>query len=319
MDQLSLSAWLPATMLVGVMSLLAQIHGGQVFDVGAAVAKLAHQPLGILLVIAFALILTTMITQAFAYESIRIFEGYWGRGNLVDVIAQARIKRHRNRKVRLREQADQLEKLAFNHARQRMLRDHVERTLIDILELQVFDAPDRDFGPYSEEKQREATSMGWLPSAPPEILRRRGSALQRLDSYPADHRLLPTMLGNTLRAHEDQMRRADGGSLEGFVMRNYGRVPPELMLRHNQSRTRLDMYCSLIFVFAVLAISAPVFLWKFGPAHMPAVVGVATFMALSLVSYAAAVSSARAYGSVLLAIDSYVTVALRKPPSPSES
>lgn len=312
LDQLSLSAWLPAVMLVGVVSLLTQVHGQQTLDVGAALRKLAEQPLGILLVIAFALILTTMITQAFAFESIRILEGYWGPSWLASAIGSRRIRTHARRKRALDATIRSAEKAAFLHARERMLDDGVERILIDILEARFRPSANQSLSAYPEAKVREARSMGWRSSAPPASLRRVEAAERRWKLYPDDHRLLPTVLGNTLRSFEDDIKRADKGDLQGFIMRNYTRISPALLLRQTQFRTRLDMYCTLVVVFVALSISTVAALWKFSPWHLPAWVGLIAFLALAALSYKAAITSARGYGSVLRAIASEVSSAVAR-------
>src|ERR1039457_6407172 len=70
LDQLSLSAWLPAAMLVGVGALLIVMHGQGQLNPAAAIMGLTKAPLGILVVLLFSLVLTTMIAQAFGFEAI---------------------------------------------------------------------------------------------------------------------------------------------------------------------------------------------------------------------------------------------------------
>jgi hypothetical protein len=302
---------------------LVQVSAGARLDVGDAVAALADQPPGILLVIAFALVLTTMITQSFAFEFIRVLEGYWGAGWLSTSVASARIRAHAKRKRRLDMLRQRAERAAFNAARERMFDEGVERVLVHVLELDFLGASENDLLVYPELKREEALSMGWQASAPPWTMRRVDAAAQRLDAYPEDHRLLPTKLGNTLRANEDSLRIADSGDLQGYVMRNYDRISPVLLERHSQSRTRLDMYCSLAFVFGVLAAASVVALWKFPPFHLPAYLASSALVGLGYLSYVGAVSSARGYGSVLRAIDAQITsivngaVPRRAEPAPS--
>ncbi len=73
------SAWSPAAMLIGVGSLLVQMRSDNDLDVAKPVGKLANpQSWGILIILLFGLVLTTMVTQAFSFGIIRLLEGYWG-------------------------------------------------------------------------------------------------------------------------------------------------------------------------------------------------------------------------------------------------
>lgn len=83
-------------------------------------------------------------------------------------------------------------------------------------------------------------------------------------------------------------------------MRRYESIPPRLRLHHDQYRTRLDMYCMLFFVFAVLALLGGAVAYrihKWSGVTLPL-----SFTILMCISYAASITSARAYGGVLRAI-----------------
>lgn len=305
--QLSLSAWLPAAMLVGVSAVLIQIHGEDHLDVGTAILKLTKQPLGILVVLLFALVLATMITQAFEFEVIRFLEGYWGPGRLRAFFTNIRIASHVRQRRQLESYLKDSERQIFARVRQRMLDIGVDRTLVDILEHDVLEL---GFAAYPTQTVDEARSMGWQFCAEPAELRQLDAASERLARYPDEFRILPTLLGNTLRAAEDQLKLADGGTLQGLIMRNYARIPPLLRSQHSQFRTRLDMYCTLVLVFTILAPEAIWALWKFGWWHASGWVTAAAFVFMAIVSYSAAISSARGYGAVLKAVDTAVADAL---------
>ena len=117
---------------------------------------------------------------------------------------------------------------------------------------------------------------------------------------------MPTRLGNILRRAEDQLRNA-GGDIEGFVMRNRHQVPSRVLIHHDQFRTRLDMYCTLVFVAAVLAISSIPALWALPTADRIAVA--LGFAIMAQASYGAAISSARGYSTVLRQIDAAISAA----------
>jgi hypothetical protein len=300
-------------MLVGAGSLLIVVHGQRHLDLGAALASLTRSSLGILVAILFALVLATMITQAFGYEAIRILEGYWGPR--ADWLAGRLIARNKGRLERLEVAERALRQSAFAQARQRLVAGVQDeqalaktQTLADILELITSDRNPRG---YPVEQVNEAIAMGWRDSADPAQLRQLDDISQRLGRYPRPHRLLPTRLGNVLRSAEDSLDRADGGDVEGLVMRNYERIPQRLLAQHAHFRTRLDMYCTLVFVSILLALVSAAALWKFGAWHAPAIATVAGFVVLTWLSYRASIASAAGYGSVLRAIDAGITATIR--------
>jgi hypothetical protein len=55
LDQLSLSAWLPAAMLVGNLALLLQLNQDKDFNIERAVQSLAAKPLGTVIILVFSL------------------------------------------------------------------------------------------------------------------------------------------------------------------------------------------------------------------------------------------------------------------------
>jgi hypothetical protein len=128
----------------------------------------------------------------------------------------------------------------------------------------------------------------------------------RLNSYPESNRLLPTRLGNVLRAAEDDLPLRDDEDLEGFVIRHHDQLPSSIKDEHKDYRTRLDMYCCLVLVFAALVPLAISLLIGLSPTW-----GVGLFAAayaiMAYVSYEAAIASARGYGQALHEISQYVT------------
>lgn len=312
LDQLSLSAWLPAAMLVGAGAVLTELHSEKRLDLGAAITRLTHEPLGILIVLFFALVLTTMITQAFGFEAIRFLEGYWGiRGSWA---ARMRIRYHYGKRQAIEDAKWELEKKAFSHARQKMIdsaQEPSEKVRVqkqaDILELIVCRVSP---SAYPKDEVDAAVAMGWRDAAHPTDLSKIAALSRRLDQYPKPHRILPTRLGNVLRATEDKLKLADKGDVEGLVIRNYDVIPPPLLNQHSQFRARLDMYCTLVFVFGVLIPISIAALWKFGTWHVPALSTGAVSAALTVLSYRAAIASGLGYGGTLKAIDRRIQTSL---------
>jgi hypothetical protein len=76
LQQLSVSAWVPAAMLVGNVAVLLQLRVDGSYNIAGAVKELAGKPLGTIIILAFALILATVVTQAFEFEVIRFLGAY---------------------------------------------------------------------------------------------------------------------------------------------------------------------------------------------------------------------------------------------------
>lgn len=117
---------------------------------------------------------------------------------------------------------------------------------------------------------------------------------------------MPTQLGNVLRSTEARLKHA-GGDVSSFALRRRKLADARTQLQHDQFRTRLDMYCTLVFVALFLAVLSPWLLRDVAHGHredlvrwlMPS----ALFLALAFASYKAAVAIARGYCSILRVMD----------------
>jgi hypothetical protein len=305
LNQLSLSAWLPAAMLVGSLAVLLQLHAQHNHDVVEAVTKLVNRPLGLLVLLLFALLLATMVTQAFEFEVIRLLEGYWGNSLITKGIAHLLVNRQRRKRDRLLRKRDQLTVRAFHKTKL------VERQIIPAKKKYIVDLIDDELNNRestladccrTKKRIREAESFPWRQFAPAYLMGRIDAVETQIAEYPRSHRLLPTKLGNVLRAVEDSVSTAQGDDLERFVISHWPETPRALRREHDQYRTRLDLYCMLVFVFLVLAILAPLLI-TLGSGYLIGTVATASaYLIMSFVSYAAAVASARGYGTTLKAI-----------------
>ena len=303
LDQLNVSSWLPGTMFVGNAALLLQLYRQGNVDVAAAAVALTSSPLGVLIVIFFGVVLAAMVAQAFAFEVIRLLEGYWGGTRVSTRLLAWRTARHLSKFLRLDERIRSQTRRAFCEvARPEMLAQHVARDTVDLHEARVFNRTD-DVERYPVSVRDDADATPWREFCSPALLRRIEAAQSRFGQYPEQHRILPTRLGNTLRSAEAQLSRQPRGDLEGMILRNYDRIPVDLLRKHDQFRNRLDMYCTLVFVFTVLlALGAG--LLASGTGGLVASAGIATiYFLLAWVSYEAAIASARGYGTVLRIID----------------
>ncbi len=79
LDQLSLTSWLPSVILVVSLSLLIQFHNQHNFALAPTLKRVSEaRPVGLLVIVLFAIVVSAVLTQAFAFELIRLLEGYWG-------------------------------------------------------------------------------------------------------------------------------------------------------------------------------------------------------------------------------------------------
>jgi hypothetical protein len=301
LEQLNLSAWLPAAMLVGNAAILFELHAARNLDAAAAIRALTAKPLGILVVLLFALVLTTIVTQAFEFEAIRLMEGYLDRDNrVIHYLVRKRINHHAGKLGELIAQQRAAEVAAWHSARPAYDGGPIPADVLDAAECAVTgEYPPRRF---SRKTQKLADALDWEPKAAADALYLIQSLTARVEAYPEAQYIMPTRLGNVLRAAERSLSLKPGEQIEGFVLRCFDRLPPTLAAEHQDYRTRLDMYCTLVLVYTVLAVAAPLAL-RFNP-WCAAVAACYLFMAR--ISYEAAIASARGYGEVLREIDGFL-------------
>lgn len=295
LDQLSLSAWMPAAMLVGCGAVLLQLRSQGNFNIGAAVVALTAKPLGILVVLAFALVLAALVSQAFSFSAIRFFEGYW-KGPLVWLgVYRLMVRRKARKRAKLATKMDEQTRRAFRIARPQLLDQGTRRSVIDAAEDEVYSRP------LTARREQLAAEAAWQEVLPPDMVGRLSRIEQAQRDYPPPHLMLPTKLGNILRATEDEIT-ADGQDPQDLVLRRGDTIPPRLRLHHDQFRTRLDMYCTLIFVYVALAGLSLTLLGSGGNPVAGTAVTTTVFLVLAVTSYSAAIASARGYCTTLRVI-----------------
>jgi hypothetical protein len=301
LDQLSLSSWLPAIMVICNLAVLLQLGSQKNLDISAAVLRLAGKPLGILVVLVLGIIVASIATQAFEFESIRLLEGYWGSFRMLAWWSRICTGRHVRRLRRVRTRLERLTDHAFDSAIQSLDGNQVPADLIDVIGRIHRDEP---LTGYDANLVSRARKLDLRRFARADILHRIDATESLIRAYPQPHRILPTTLGNTLRSREDQLSRDGEENLEEFVFRRYQQMNSDLKTQHHRFRSQLNIYCLLTLIFFALAVlSATLLSIETGRA-----VGAAAFSAVyllsSLVSYRAAISSARGYVSVLRVIGS---------------
>jgi hypothetical protein len=299
LDQLSLSAWLPAAVFVSGLVLLAQFHRQKSLSMGTALQNITDDPKVVLILAIPVLVIATIFTQSFSFGAIRILEGYWWRRGPITWLRKAMIRHHVRRRDLLFKRRKEAARDAFNAVRGDLLDIYTYAVVCALerqaLELHVPALP-------TPEEQRKYNKAHWRTKCHAWDLARVEQFEKQRSDYPLKRsRIMPTRLGNVLRSTEDRLSHA-GADLEGFAMRRRSNVSQRIQQQHDQFRNRLDMYCTLVFVSTLLSASAIGFLATRVPLW-EAAAAVIALTAFSCACYGSAVASARGYSAVLRQMD----------------
>ncbi len=317
LDQLSISSWLPSGVLVAGTLLYVGLTQHKA-DLGSTLTSLvsvdvAQLALGIGLVV-----LATVATQAFEFRAIRTLEGYWGPGRVKTWLIGRLCGQQLRRKGRLEKRMGALRSKAVVAAAKQMTKDELKPEVIEAFlaeenpqaadpQPEVVEALPPEENAQEADPQPDDVAAAPLPDwrdfAPLSKVRGYFAVGQHLERFPAERRhILPTRLGNVLRSHE--LAADDGeGDLEGLAQRLYARVPGHLQLTHDNFRSRLDLYCTMVFVLLGGALAAPLLAWT--DAATAWLAGGVSF-SLSILCYRAAIASADGYGQVLRSMANHV-------------
>lgn len=311
LDQLSLSAWLPALLFAATVTLEAQFRDDHIKSIGDALTNITDNVVPFLLLIIPVLVLATMLTQAFSFGAIRFLEGYWLRPSPIRWRRSWLIKRHVRRFNDLRDRRRAAALHAFAEARATLLAKKVPAEVINSLELEAATGVEQtmDDGPL---KSAFGSIRWWTYCHAWEVAKVEQLDIQIADYTSKAARKLPTRLGNVQRHYEDGIKNP-GKELRTFAMRNKPLVSPAVQLQHDQFRQRLDMYCTLVFVsWACAAVTLPLLTYQVSGW---AVLGVcAGFLVFSWVAYLSAIASAHGYGATLQVMDDAAQRARQAPP-----
>jgi len=308
LDQLSLAAWLPAALLTASMAVLFRFRANENLDLGQAISDITADPLALLVSLVPLLVVTTMVTQAFSFNAIRVLEGYGRPRGILTPVRRVLIRWHVRRKSSLEKRRLTANSRAFAVARPRLLQSGFSHSVVDMLESQALETAEPDV---TDEDRRVAEAMGWRSYCDPWRLASIDSIIEEQKRYPTQGRVLPTRLGNVLRSVEDELDEV-GGDVGGFVMRNKNLLPDNLRADHDHYRTRLDMYAMLVAIGLILAAVSPLMLVGAIATWSGILVVSGLFILLSLTSYHAAITSATAYGSILLELNRLVKSATKQ-------
>ena len=304
LDQLALSAWLPAAFLTAGTTVLLEFRSAKSASITNAVAKLTLHPVPVLVIMIPLLVIATVVTQAFSFEAIRTLEGYWRRRGIASLACRLMTWKHVRRKNAIIEKRRRESAKVFDAAlRAAFLRDddvngRVVKAVVAELSGRTWEAPRLK----GKELQVFADTLrNWRDGADAWRLARIDHLLAEQNCYPVDSRILPTKLGNLIRATEDDLKHA-GDDLQSFVLRHRARVPQRVQMQHDQFRTRLDMYCTLVFVSVFLAVITPITL--VGRVDITAIAIITgSFAVMAVASYLAAIASAGGYCTALRQMD----------------
>ena len=128
------------------------------------------------------------------------------------------------------------------------------------------------------------------------LQRMQASAAALLQGFPAlPERLMPTALGNVLRAAEDRPQRAYG--LDGVTIwpRLFPLLPDAMKGLVVDARNQMDVALRFAAVFVLAALACAALLWRHPPWAALAVVA----LFLAWLSYRAGVQAAAAYGQLV--------------------
>jgi hypothetical protein len=299
LDQLALSAWLPAAFLTASVAVLLQFRSTRSANVLKAVQALTSHPVQVLVILIPLLVIATVVTQAFSFESIRALEGYWGGSWPAGLARRVMTWRHVRRQKAIMDHLLSASQAAFEVAMPKMLVSGIPFPIVKAIEARVSgEQPPSDM---TNDQIELSKAIDWRPWCTAWRLGRINHLINEAEHYPVPHRILPTKLGNLMRATEDSLQHA-GGNVQSFVHRRRDTVPPRIRMQHDQFHTRLEMYCTLVIVSAFLLALTPIVL----TGHISPVAVVITsagFGAMTVVSYFAAIASAGGYCSILKQMD----------------
>jgi hypothetical protein len=303
-----LSAWLPAAFFTLSLAFLVQFRRQKTMDPYDAVRVLTNDPWAVLLLAVPVLVAATLVIQAFSFEAIRALEGYWARLGPSSWLRTFLIRRQLRRKSRLHERRITTSHRAFLVARGKWL-EAFPTAIVDALEK---DALEQERPDLDDEYESRLSRLDWWALSPPWQVAKVERLLAAEREFPRDSRILPTKLGNVLRATEDRLKNA-GEDLEGFALRGRELVSPRVQQQHDQFRTRLDMYSILTLVAPTLAVLTPALLiGTLDRGWLSWIITLAGLFALTTwASYRAAIASARGYSTSLRQMDQAFVTAPR--------
>ena len=299
LNQLSLSAWLPPALFAGSLTVIVQFRLANSVDILHVTQGLTSTLVEVAILTIPLFLVTKVLLQAFSFAAIRTLEGYWRKGGLAGLARTLMIRRHVRRKEALGKRRREASEKAFFAAKARMASKGIPCSIIDAFEAQVLH---QDLPNLTEEESRRFTKMNWRTLCDAWHLAAVDHLLSQETAYPATSRVLPTRLGNLLRATEDTLENATG-DVEGFALRHHGKIPQRLQMQHDQLRSQLAMFCTIVFLGILISLFTPIILVGAKLSFTSIGVICGSFVMVSVISYLAAIATASGYCAVLKQMD----------------
>lgn len=214
LDQLSLTSWLPASPTDCSFSGVVPVSAYERYRPTASNTGARRGAISVARHDAALLVIATMITQAFSFSAIRTLEGYWSHGGPAGALASLMTRRHVRKKSHHHAVKQTYERRAFAAARETMLSRGIPVSIVCTLEARLYGQSVSI--PLSEVETLDIEAMRWEDYCSPWQAQKLDQSGGATPIYPAQtSRILPTSLGNRLRATEDSLENTNG-DLEGL-------------------------------------------------------------------------------------------------------
>lgn len=300
LDQLSLSAWLPAAFATASAAVLLQFRSDKSANLLKAIRDLAANPIQVLVIIIPVLVIATLVTQAFSFEAIRALEGYWRARGLGSLVRTPMMRRHVRRKRSIIKRKFKESGKAVHAAMSEMIIKGVVTPPVGGALEAALSGNQTEASLLKAEELQQLLEVNWRAHCDPWRLARIDRLIIEENCYPETYRIMPTKLGNLIRATEDKLQHA--GDVQSFVLRRRHMVSPRVRMQHDQFRMRLEMYCTLVFVcWFLVGMTLAVLIGHVD--IIPVALLTAGFAAMGVASYLAALASGAGYCSTLRQMD----------------
>ena len=120
LNQLALSAWLPAALFAGSLTVIVQFRLANSVDILHATQGPTSTLVEVAILTIPLFLVTKVLLQAFSFPAIRTLEGYWRKGGLAGLARTLMIRRHVRRKEALGKRRREASEKAFFAAKARM-------------------------------------------------------------------------------------------------------------------------------------------------------------------------------------------------------
>lgn len=299
LNQFTLGALSAAMLLIVGISILLQFRSMRSTNILRGVRVLTEAPIQLIIIVIPLLVVATVLTQMLSSGALRALEGFWPRRGLTGAVSRLLIQRHLSKKRATVERLHREYEKALHAAMPEMLNNGIPVEIVTALEAFM---SGKATSPLTDEQSEILANTDWRLWCDAWRLGRIDDLIDEERSYPVNSRVLPTRLGNLIRATEDRLQYR-GTDLQGFVLRRDVGLSRQLQMQYAQSCNRMEVYSSLFFVSTFLAILTPIILLGSGisGALITSITG--GFVVLSIASYRATIGSAHGYCAILRQMD----------------